>query len=89
MKYSKRILSVVLTLSSLSSIDAFTSLSSSRSNGSLNQVNSRFMGRTMTFQQRSQVKKVRNNGRGNVGMFLGSDGGILGVGTPELVSILH
>jgi len=47
------------------------------------------MGRTMTFQQRSQVKKVRNNGRGNVGMFLGSDGGILGVGTPELVSILH
>lgn len=88
MKYSNRILSVVVTLSSLSSIDAFTSLSSSRSNGSLNQVSSRFMGRTMTFQPNYKVKKVNSNRRGNVGMFLGSDGGILGVGTPEIITIL-
>ena len=85
MKYSKIILSGVLTLSSLSSVDAFTSISSSRSNGPLNQVNSRFMGRTMTFQP-SQVRNVKKNSRGNVSMFLESGGGILGIGTPELVS---
>ena len=43
----------------------------------------------MTFQPNSQVKKVNSNRRGNVGMFLGSDGGILGVGTPELVSTVR
>lgn len=47
------------------------------------------MGRTMTFQPNSQVKKVNTNRRGNVGMFLGSDGGILGVGTPEIVSTVR
>jgi hypothetical protein len=86
MKFSKISLCAVLTLSSFSFIDAFASLSSSRSNGPLNQVNSRFMGRTMTFQPNSQSRKAKNNSRGNVSMFLESGGGILGIGTPELVS---
>lgn len=47
------------------------------------------MGRTMTFQPNYKVKKVNSNRRGNVGMFLGSDGGILGVGTPEIVSTVR
>jgi len=45
------------------------------------------MGRTMTFQP-SQVRNVKKNSRGNVSMFLESGGGILGIGTPELITIL-
>lgn len=90
MKYSSRILPVVLTLSAtLSSVDAFTSLSSRSSHGAgLQQVNSRFMGRVTTFKSRDQNVQRQNHRKGTeLGMFLGSDGGILGVGAPEVVRV--
>lgn len=90
MKYSSRILPVVLALSAtLSSVDAFTSLSSRSSHGAgLQQVNSRFMGRVTTFKRRDQNVQSQNHRKGTeLGMFLGNDGGILGVGAPEVVRI--
>lgn len=59
-------------------------LSPFQSSSTINQVNSKFMGRGMKLQQAS-IQKKNNNRRGGMSMFLGQDG-ILGVGAPELVS---
>ena len=52
---------------------------------------SSFLGQQFRLAQRNNVKANSrcNNAKGStkLGMFLGSDGGLLGVGTPELVSI--
>ena len=81
-------MSIVLMLSSLSSINAFSSLSSAGNSRTLNQVNSRFMGRGMTFQKRTNVKISKSRKGADLCMFMGSDGGILGIGAPEVVTIL-
>jgi hypothetical protein len=86
MQYNKRILHFVLFLS-LTSTDAFTSLSKSRNGGSLNQVGSRFMGRGIRLQQSAAVKTKETRKGTELGMFLGTDGGVLGVGAPEVVSV--
>jgi len=44
------------------------------------------MGRGMKIQQPSVVKSKQNRKGTELGMFLGSDGGVLGVGAPEVVS---
>lgn len=54
--------------------------------------NSRFLGRTMTFRPTAAAAGAHATRGGNrkkateLAMFLGSDGGILGVGAPEVVS---
>ena len=64
---------------------------STSSVASMNQVNSKFMGRGMKLQPVSNIQRKKNNNsprKGtSLGMFLGADG-ILGVGAPEVVSIL-
>lgn len=51
-------------------------------------VSSRFMGSTMKFVPRSsRTTTTRTKTKSQLNMFLGSDGGILGVGTPEVVRI--
>ena len=53
------------------------------------QSESRFMGRTMTLKTPSSYSSSssRSGRKGTeLGMFLGNDGGILGVGAPEVVS---
>ena len=70
-------------------IEAFTTVNrlvpQSRSSIS----HSSFHGQQFKLTQRKNVKtKSRNiNGSTKLGMFLGSDGGILGVGAPEVVSV--
>lgn len=46
------------------------------------------MGRVTTFKSRDQNVQRQNHRKGTeLGMFLGSDGGILGVGAPEVVRV--
>lgn len=52
----------------------------------MNQGNSKFIGTGIKLHQASIHRNTnRSQGRGTLGMFLGSDG-ILGVGAPEIVS---
>lgn len=88
----KRILTVALAVSlslfspaSAAFTSSTSSLSSTGSKMSINQGHGAFMGRGMRLRTAPIVKK-KSNRKGDVGMFLGSDGGILGVGTPEVVS---
>lgn len=73
---------------------AFTNLRSSsriHAMSSFQQVNSGFLGRALTFQPVSAKiqRDTRTGKKGTeLGMFLGSDGGILGVGAPEVATIL-
>ncbi len=87
-------LSAVLLMASTSTSNAFmsssrTMSSSLSSTGTIRQVESNFMGRSMRLSQRPTTKKSSNSRKGTeLGMFLGTDGGILGVGTPEVVSVI-
>lgn len=93
MNGNKRILTsalaVALALFSPASA-AFTSsassLSSTGSKISFNQGHGAFMGRGMRLRT-APIAKKKSNRKGELGMFLGSDGGILGVGTPEVAVI--
>jgi Sec-independent protein translocase protein TatA len=64
---------------------------STSSVGSMNQVNSKFMGRGMKLQPVGNIQRKKNNNsprKGtSLGMFLGADG-ILGVGAPEVAVTL-
>lgn len=60
----------------------------SMTKGLLGQSQSKFMGAKFVSMRASQSKVIRR-GKGNeLGMFLGSDGGILGVGAPEVALTL-
>jgi len=72
----------------VSNVPRSAKISSSLSNGSLGQTQSRFMGAQFVSMRASQSKARRNSKGSELGMFLGTDGGILGVGAPEVAFTL-
>ena len=92
MNGNKRILTTALAIAlvlfspaSAAFTSSASSLSSTGSKISFNQGHGAFMGQGMRLRT-APIAKKKSNRKGDVGMFLGSDGGILGVGTPEIVS---
>jgi len=56
--------------------------------GLLGQTQSKFMGAKFVSMRASQSKAIRRGKGTELGMFLGSDGGLLGVGAPEVAATL-
>lgn len=92
MKCFRRILVGVLAiLSCTSPVAAFCGLDSRTNTGAQLQSSSRFLGRTVTFSPRRSVQAKqppRARAASSLSMFMGSDGGLLGVGAPEVATIL-
>jgi len=93
MNGNKRILTTALAIAlvlfspaSAAFTSSASSLSSTGSKISFNQGHGAFMGQGMRLRT-APIAKKKSNRKGDVGMFLGSDGGILGVGTPEIAVI--
>jgi hypothetical protein len=86
MRPLERVCRVLFLLGSLQSSDGF-----SVPTLGLSSPHSRFLGRSITLVPKSQRGTSTTKGKcktstASLSMFLGNDGGILGVGTPELVS---
>jgi len=84
---------VLLGIVTSSSQAAFISHKSSviphtASKRSLSQTHSRFIGTQFVRIKPSRINRSRRGKGSELGMFLGSDGGILGVGAPEIAVIL-